>query len=56
MEKSLNGAQQELRKTQKISSGTRKTVKIGAKGKTVKMSSDINSEFSEEEMRQLTGT
>ncbi|RUT02394.1 hypothetical protein DSM106972_058720 [Dulcicalothrix desertica PCC 7102] len=56
MEESLNGAQQELRKTQKISSGTRKTVKIGAKGKTVKMGSDINSQFSEEEMRQLTGT
>lgn len=56
MEESLNGAQQELRKTRKISAGTRKTVKMGAKGKTVKMGSDINDQLSEEEMRNLTGT
>lgn len=56
MEQSLNGAQQELRKTRKISAGTRKTVKIGAKGKTVKMGDDINEQLSEEEMRNLTGT
>ena len=56
MEESLNGAQKELRKTRKISAGTRKTVKMGAKGKTVKMGSDINDEISEEEMRKLTGT
>ena len=56
MEESLNGAQQELRKTRKISAGTRKTVKIGAKGKTVKMGDDINDQLSEEEMRSLTGT
>lgn len=56
MAESLNGAQSELRKTRKISAGTRKTVKMGAKGKTVKMGSDINEQLSEEEMRKLTGT
>jgi Ca-activated chloride channel family protein len=56
MTASLNGAQDELRKTRKISDGTRKTVKMGAKGKTVKMGGDINDQFSEEEMRKLTGT
>lgn len=56
MTASLNGAQDELRKTRKISDGTRKTVKMGAKGKTVKMGGDVNEEFSEEEMRKLTGT
>ncbi|BAY95339.1 MULTISPECIES: vWA domain-containing protein [unclassified Tolypothrix] len=56
MEASLNGAQQELRKTRQISAGTRKTVKMGAKGKTVKMGNDINDQLSEEEMRKLTGT
>ncbi|MBK1987905.1 VWA domain-containing protein [Sphaerospermopsis aphanizomenoides BCCUSP55] len=56
MAASLNGAQDELRKTRKISPGTRKTVKMGAKGKTVKMGSDANDQFSEEEMRKLTGT
>ncbi|MEA5556309.1 vWA domain-containing protein [Nodularia spumigena] len=56
MAESLNGAQEELRKTRKISAGTRKTVKMGAKGKTVKMSSDINEQLSEAEMRKLTGT
>jgi len=53
---SLNGAQEELRKTRKISAGTRKTVKMGAKGKTVKMSGDINEEFSEEQIRKISGT
>ncbi|BDA65956.1 von Willebrand factor, type A [Calothrix sp. PCC 7716] len=56
MEESLNDAQQELRKTRQISPGTRKTVKMGAKGKTVKMGSDIEDQLSEEEMRKLTGT
>ncbi|MCM0591714.1 MAG: VWA domain-containing protein [Gloeotrichia echinulata IR180] len=42
---SLEKAQDELRKTRKLSSGTRKTVKIGAKGKTIKMSDDINDEL-----------
>jgi Ca-activated chloride channel family protein len=56
MTESLNNAQAELRKTRKISPGTRKTVKMGAKGKTVKMGDDINEMPSEEEMRKLTGT
>jgi len=56
MTQSLNQAQDELRKTRKISDGTRKTVKMGAKGKTVKMGSDINDEFSEEQIRKLSGT
>ncbi|MDD1467716.1 VWA domain-containing protein, partial [Dolichospermum sp. ST_sed5] len=56
MTESLNNAQEELRKTKKISDGTRKTVKMGAKGKTVKMGNDINELPSEEEMRKLTGT
>ena len=57
MTKSLNSAQEELRKTRKISSETRKTVKMGAKGKTVKMGSDeINDVLSDEEIRRAAGT
>ena len=56
LEASLNGAQDELRKTRKISAGTRKTVKMGAKGKTVKMSGDINNEVSEDQIREISGT
>ncbi|TAE59109.1 MAG: VWA domain-containing protein [Nostocales cyanobacterium] len=56
MAASLNNAQEELRKTRKISPGTRKTVKMGAKGKTVKMGDDINEQLSETQMRELTGT
>lgn len=53
---SLTEAQDELRKTRQISSGTRKTIKMGSKGKTVRMGGDINDEFSEEQIRQLSGT
>jgi len=57
MLESLNSAHNELRKTQKISAETRKTVKMGAKGKTVKMEGgDINSQLSEEQIRKLSGT
>jgi len=57
MLESLNEAQDELRKTRKISPGTRKTVKMGSKGKTVKMGGDINDDLpSEEEIRRLSGT
>jgi Ca-activated chloride channel family protein len=56
MTQSLNEAQDELRKTRNISAGTRKTVKMGAKGKTVKMGGDINDELSEEQIRQISGT
>jgi Ca-activated chloride channel family protein len=38
---SLNQASDELRKTRKISSNTRKTVKMGSRGKTIKMEGDI---------------
>lgn len=56
MLESLNEGIDELRKTRKISSGTRKTVKMGSKGKTVKMSNDINDELSDDQIRQITGT
>lgn len=56
MLESLNQGVEELRKTRKISPGTRKTVKMGAKGKTVKMSGDINIELSEEQIRNISGT
>jgi Ca-activated chloride channel family protein len=57
MTESLNQAQDELRKTSKISDGTRKTVKMGSKGKTVKMGGDINDDqLSEEQIRKLSGT
>jgi Ca-activated chloride channel family protein len=57
MTESLNQAQDELRKTRKISDGTRKTVKMGSKSKTVKMGGDINDDqLSEEQIRQLSGT
>lgn len=42
---SLEQAQDELRKTRRISPETRKTVKIGSKGKTVKINDDINDEL-----------
>jgi Ca-activated chloride channel family protein len=56
MTQSLYQAQDELRKTRRLSDGTRKTVKMGSKGKTVKMGGDINDELSEEQIRNLSGT
>lgn len=56
MTESLTSAQDELRKTRRISSGTRKTIKMGSKSKTVKMVHDINNELSEEEIRKASGT
>lgn len=56
MLQSLNLSIDEVRKTRKLSSGTRKTVKMGAKGKTVKMSDSPNEGLSEEQIRNLTGT
>jgi Ca-activated chloride channel homolog len=56
MSKSLENAQDELRKTRKLSSGTRKTVKMGSKGKTVKMGAEPNDELSEEQIREISGT
>jgi Ca-activated chloride channel homolog len=56
MADSLGQAQDELRKTRKLSSGTRKTVKIGSKGKTVRINTDANDLPSDEEIRRATGT
>lgn len=57
LSESLNQGLDELRKTKKLSAGTSKTVKLGAKGKTVKMGEDINDEIpSEEAIRRATGT
>ncbi len=52
---SLGEAQNELRQTRKISPETRKTVKMGSKGKTVRMNDDINEQLSEEEIRKYAG-
>ena len=56
MTRSIGNAQAELRKTRKISSVTSKTIKIGSKGKTVRMSNDLNDELSDEEIRRASGT
>jgi Ca-activated chloride channel family protein len=54
---SLNQASDELRKTRKISSNTRKTVKMGSRGKTIKMEGDIDEQSSlDETIRNITGT
>lgn len=53
---SLNIAEEDLRKTRRISSDARKTIKLGARGKTVKMSGDINDELTDEEIRAASGT
>ncbi|GAA6623620.1 vWA domain-containing protein [Scytonema sp. NUACC26] len=56
MTQSISTAQDELRKTRKISPDTRKTIKMGAKGKTIKMSTSIDDEILEEQIRQASGT
>jgi Ca-activated chloride channel homolog len=56
MTQSLSNAQAELRQTQKISANTCKTMKIGAKGKTQKMGDDMDDGFSEDKIRQISGT
>ncbi|MFZ4558488.1 MAG: VWA domain-containing protein, partial [Pseudanabaena sp.] len=50
----LSSAQDELRKTRNISSGTRKTIKMGSKGKTVKMAGGFDEDplISEEEIQR----
>ncbi len=53
---SLTEAQNELRKTRRISPGTSKTIKMGSKGKTVRMGGDVNDGLSEEQIRQISGT
>jgi Ca-activated chloride channel homolog len=56
MLESLDQGIDELRKTRNISAGTGKTIKIGSRGKTVKMGDDPNDELSDENIRKLTGT
>jgi Ca-activated chloride channel homolog len=56
MTESLESAQDELRKTRKLSSDSQKTVKMGSKGKTVKMSSGPNDGLTEDLIRQMSGT
>jgi Ca-activated chloride channel homolog len=56
MSESLLIAQGELRKTKRISDGTRKTIKMASRGKTVKMDTQQALGFSEEEIRQASGT
>ena len=56
MTTSLTEAQEELHKTRRISAGTRKTIKMGSKGKTVRMGGDINDVLLEDQIRQLSGT
>jgi Ca-activated chloride channel homolog len=56
MADSLGQAQDELRKTRKLSPGMSKTVKLGSKGKTVRINSDVNDLPSDEEIRRATGT
>jgi Ca-activated chloride channel homolog len=55
MTQSLQTAQDELRKTRKLSSESCKTVKLGSKGKTVKMNDGLNEGLSESEIREQTG-
>ena len=54
LSQSLTAAQSELRKTRQISSGTRKTIKMGSKGKTVKMQGGFDDDISisEEEIQR----
>ena len=56
MLESLNQATDELRKTRQISSSTRKTMKMESRGKTVKISGDINEQISTDFIRDTTGT
>ena len=56
MAESLTEAQEELRLTRRISSGTSKTIKMGSKGKTVRIGGDINDVLLEDQIRQLSGT
>jgi Ca-activated chloride channel family protein len=53
---SLDQAQDELRKTRKLSPEFRKTVKLGSKGKTVRINDDLGEQLSQDAIRQLTGT
>lgn len=57
MTRSLNDVQEELRRTRKISAESRKTIKMGSKGKTVKMNDDdLKDSLSDEQIRRASGT
>jgi Ca-activated chloride channel family protein len=54
--KTINMAKDELRKTKRISDGTRKTMKMNSRGKTQRMDGDPLSEINDDLIRQQTGT
>ncbi len=56
MRKTISLAQDELRKTRKISDATRKTIKMGARGKTLLIEDKSDELPSEEVIRQISGT
>lgn len=56
MTRSLGDARDELRKTRKISPERSKTIKMGSKGKTVRMGGDVNDAISDEQIRKISGT
>jgi len=56
MRRTIVLAQDELRKTRKISDSTRKTIKMGAKGKTVLVNDQSDEQLSEEVIRKMSGT
>lgn len=56
LNESLTQAQEELRKTRRLSPEFRKTVKLGSKGKTVRVTDALEEHLSQEAIRQITGT
>ncbi len=56
MIKSLIVAKDELHKTRRISDNTRKTIKMGSRGKTVKMNDGLDDDLAEAELRKASGT
>jgi Ca-activated chloride channel family protein len=56
MRKTISLAQDELRKTRKISDATRKTIKMGSRGKTILIDEQQDDSLSEETIRQISET
>ncbi len=56
MTETIINAQDELRKTRKISDSTRKTIKMGAQGKTIRMNDQPDEQLPEEVIRRIAGT
>ena len=56
MRKTISLAQDELRKTCKISDATRKTIKMGSRGKTILIDEQQDDSLSEETIRQISET